>query len=71
MLDDLSLSTEFPKDLSGSSGFGKGKPCHGPEIPLINFESIVAATNNFSDSHNLGQGGFGKVYKVKEWIRLW
>ncbi|XP_073114135.1 G-type lectin S-receptor-like serine/threonine-protein kinase B120 isoform X2 [Elaeis guineensis] len=65
LLGDLSLSTEFPMDFSGSSGFGEGKTGHGLQPPLINFESIVAATNNFSDSHKLGQGGFGKVYKGK------
>ncbi|CAM8984626.1 unnamed protein product [Rhodiola kirilowii] len=27
------------------------------------FETIKAATSNFSDSHKLGQGGFGTVYK--------
>ena len=59
---------QFPKDLSGSSGFGN--PGHGPKLPLINFGCIAVATNNFSDSHKLGQGGFGKVYKVKDWIRL-
>lgn len=53
-------------DFSDPAGFGEGKPGHGPELPLINFESIVVATNNFSDSHKLGQGGFGKVYKVKD-----
>ena len=34
------------------------------EFPLISFEKIVAATDNFSNSNMLGQGGFGKVYKV-------
>ena len=28
--------------------------------------TILAATNNFSDSNKLGEGGFGPVYKVKE-----
>ncbi|KAG2563291.1 hypothetical protein PVAP13_8KG314224 [Panicum virgatum] len=33
------------------------------EFPLISFEKIVAATDNFSNCNMLGQGGFGKVYK--------
>lgn len=34
------------------------------EFSFINFEDIVAATDNFSDPNMLGKGGFGKVYKV-------
>lgn len=29
----------------------------------FNFKSILLATNNFSDSNKLGEGGFGSVYK--------
>ncbi|XP_066166031.1 cysteine-rich receptor-like protein kinase 34 [Oryza sativa Japonica Group] len=35
------------------------------EFSHVNFEYVVAATNNFSDSNILGKGGFGKVYKGK------
>ncbi|MFS7984394.1 putative protein kinase RLK-Pelle-DLSV family [Helianthus anomalus] len=35
---------------------------HGP-ITLFSLSTLVAATNNFSDSNKLGQGGFGPVYK--------
>ncbi|XP_058071194.1 G-type lectin S-receptor-like serine/threonine-protein kinase At4g27290 [Magnolia sinica] len=35
----------------------------GLELPLYSFASIVAATDNFSPTNKLGQGGFGPVYK--------
>ena len=34
------------------------------EYPYISLASIHAATNKFSDSNKLGEGGFGPVYKV-------
>ncbi|KAF4386945.1 hypothetical protein F8388_006900 [Cannabis sativa] len=41
---------------------------HEPQLPFYDFGSILAATNNFSISNKLGEGGFGPVYKA--WI-LW
>lgn len=35
------------------------------ESLLFDFGTIRAATNEFSDSNKLGQGGFGAVYKVQ------
>ncbi|KAA8541809.1 hypothetical protein F0562_022961 [Nyssa sinensis] len=40
-----------------------GKMRH--ELQLYSFESIAAATDNFSSVHKLGEGGFGPVYKGK------
>ena len=34
------------------------------EFSLYDFDQIADATDNFSDHHKLGQGGFGPVYKV-------
>uniref|UniRef100_A0A0E0KVN9 non-specific serine/threonine protein kinase n=1 Tax=Oryza punctata TaxID=4537 RepID=A0A0E0KVN9_ORYPU len=34
------------------------------ELPCISFEDITAATDSFHETHMLGKGGFGKVYKV-------
>jgi len=31
----------------------------------FNFDTIRAATSDFSDSNKLGQGGFGIVYRVR------
>ncbi|XP_057777759.1 cysteine-rich receptor-like protein kinase 44 [Salvia miltiorrhiza] len=35
----------------------------GEESLIYNFKELAAATDNFSDSNKLGQGGFGAVYK--------
>ncbi|XP_077245928.1 uncharacterized protein LOC143885616 [Tasmannia lanceolata] len=35
----------------------------GPDIPFFDLGIIADATENFSDSNKLGQGGFGPVYK--------
>lgn len=32
-------------------------------IPMLKYEDLREATNNWSDSNLLGKGGFGKVYK--------
>ncbi|KAK3433280.1 hypothetical protein EUGRSUZ_D00903 [Eucalyptus grandis] len=33
------------------------------DIPVFDFETVAAATSNFSFANKLGQGGFGSVYK--------
>ncbi|GLT43900.1 hypothetical protein SLA2020_178260 [Shorea laevis] len=40
----------------------KGKP---QELSLFDFYSIAIVTNNFSMANELGQGGYGPVYKGK------
>jgi hypothetical protein len=34
------------------------------ELPFFNMDELACATNNFSVSNKLGEGGFGPVYKV-------
>ncbi|KAK3433288.1 hypothetical protein EUGRSUZ_D00895 [Eucalyptus grandis] len=33
------------------------------DIPVLDFGTVAAATSNFSSANELGQGGFGSVYK--------
>ena len=34
------------------------------KLPLFSFASVSAATDQFSATNKLGEGGFGPVYKV-------
>lgn len=34
------------------------------DLPLFGLPTISAATDNFSESNKLGEGGFGPVYRV-------
>jgi hypothetical protein len=36
----------------------------GIDVPFFDLDSILAATDYFSEANKLGRGGFGPVYKV-------
>ncbi|KAJ6842400.1 receptor-like serine/threonine-protein kinase SD1-8 [Iris pallida] len=36
---------------------------HDLDLPLFDFDTILASTNQFSEENKLGEGGFGPVYK--------
>lgn len=40
------------------------------ELPLFEFQVLATATDSFSLRNKLGQGGFGPVYKVKHYTRI-
>jgi hypothetical protein len=37
-----------------------------PAFKFFEFDQIVDATDNFSESQNIGYGGFANVYKVTQ-----
>jgi hypothetical protein len=41
-----------------------GELVSAEELSFMDLSTIVAATDDFSDSNKLGKGGFGTVYKV-------
>ncbi|KAG4981186.1 hypothetical protein JHK85_035144 [Glycine max] len=61
---------ESEKRVKGLIGLGslEEKDIEGIEVPCYTFASILAATDNFTDSNKLGRGGYGPVYKA--W-KLW
>ncbi|XP_031500412.1 G-type lectin S-receptor-like serine/threonine-protein kinase At1g11330 [Nymphaea colorata] len=49
----------------GSIGPINARDEESHQLPLIDFNTLRAATNDFSDANKLGEGGFGLVYKGK------
>uniref|UniRef100_J3MZW6 Protein kinase domain-containing protein n=2 Tax=Oryza brachyantha TaxID=4533 RepID=J3MZW6_ORYBR len=49
--------------LSVPDELGKELPAQDLDFPFVEYDEIVAATDNFSEASMIGKGGFGKVYK--------
>ena len=43
---------------------GETKNLDEVELPFFDLYTLAVATDNFDDANKLGQGGFGRVYKV-------
>ncbi|KAM3749516.1 hypothetical protein ACB098_05G191500 [Castanea mollissima] len=58
LFNDVTASSTTFQD-SHKLGGGRRKP----DLPFFDISTILAATDNFSPTKRLGQGGFGPVYK--------
>ena len=60
-ISTVTSSTFLDVSLSGKDQDGNRR---NTDLPLFDFSTIAAATNNFSIENKLGEGGFGSVLKV-------
>ncbi|XP_039167305.1 G-type lectin S-receptor-like serine/threonine-protein kinase RKS1 [Eucalyptus grandis] len=61
-LASVTTSSAYFNDLPGLKDLNsEGRQKN--DLPLFDFKTVAAATNNFSSVNELGQGGFGSVYK--------
>nr|XP_023913706.1 G-type lectin S-receptor-like serine/threonine-protein kinase At4g03230 [Quercus suber] len=58
----LTMNSERVKDLIDSGDFREEGETD-IDLPFFDFESILVATDSFSNANKLGQGGYGPVYK--------
>ena len=58
--DNASLPTMFRNGKAQANKYQTMKR----DLKIFDFQTIAAATDNFSPANRLGQGGFGAVYKV-------
>lgn len=58
------LPRQIPPRRNLSEAFSSDNAVEDLELPLMEFEAVLTATEHFSDCNKVGEGGFGAVYKV-------
>jgi hypothetical protein len=59
---------QTPQENQSASLTGDVKQVKIEDLPLFEFKNISTATNNFSSANKIGEGGFGSVYKVNQFL---
>ena len=59
----------YVKHMSGQPAIGDEENKNDGSL-FFDLSTLRTATNNFSDTNKLGQGGFGPVYKVLEYYSM-
>ncbi|RYR35887.1 hypothetical protein Ahy_A10g050984 isoform G [Arachis hypogaea] len=65
-LIDMSVFATYGQDLFvrlAAADIGDERNMDDLELPMFNFDTLMMATNNFSQDNKLGEGGFGSVYR--------
>ena len=57
-------SSTRSSDREASTSAKRNKDTGNVDVTFFELSTVLAATDNFSTSKKLGQGGFGPVYKV-------
>lgn len=65
LLHELGENLSLPTTIGHGKTKGNYQNSMKHELEIFDFQTISAATNNFSSINKLGEGGFGPVYKVK------
>ncbi|KAG6651680.1 hypothetical protein CIPAW_06G129500 [Carya illinoinensis] len=71
MLFDLNTETHAIVDPTNTKDNDTKRGKKDVELPLFSYESVSAATDNFSTANKLGEGGFGPVYKIQLRNKCW
>jgi len=70
LLDSVNTPENLGELVQGNAWKEKLKKDDSLDLTPFSFDSILLATNKFSMTSKLGQGGFGSVYKVKPSCRI-
>ena len=58
------IGVVLPRQIPSRRNLSEENAVEDLELPLIEFEAVLTATEHFSNCNKVGEGGVGAVYKV-------